>query len=219
MKKQEAVLVTGAARRIGRALCLFLAGKGYAVIGHYHASAREVHSLAEEIRGRGGLFFPLKWDLAASPEGLIGRCLRFPVKLAGLVNNASVFEKGNFLSLKRKEWMGMLQVNVFSPLVLCAEFYRKAGKGFIINLLDANAGPFNRDFQIYRQSKRLLTEMTLECARLFAPRVRVNGIAPGAVLPSKFNRGKTAGSVDEVVKACARLIGGPAVTGRVLTLK
>ena len=219
MKKPEAVLVTGAARRIGRALSVFLSEKGYAIIGHYHASAREAHSLAEEIRGRGGLFYPLQWDLAASPEGLIGKCLRFPVRLAGLINNASVFEKGSFLSLRRKEWMGMLQVNVFSPIVLCAEFHRKAGKGFIINLLDANAGPFNRDFQIYRMGKRLLAEMTLECARLFAPGIRVYGIAPGAVLPSKFNRGKTAGSVDEVVKACARLIGGPAVTGRILTLK
>jgi NAD(P)-dependent dehydrogenase (short-subunit alcohol dehydrogenase family) len=219
MKKPEAVLVTGAARRIGRALSLFLSGRGYAVIGHYHTSAREARSLAKEIRGRGGLFYPLKWNLAAGPEGLMGKCLGFPVRLAGLVNNASVFEKGNLLSLKRKEWSGMLQVNVFSPLTLCAEYYRKAGTGFIINMLDAGAGPFNRDFQIYRMGKRLLAEMTLECARLFAPKVRVNGIAPGAVLPSKFNRGKTAGSVDEVVKACARLIGDPVVTGRILTLK
>jgi pteridine reductase len=228
MNGPQAVLVTGAGKRIGRALSLALAARGIAVIGHTRSSPSAVRSLGREVERLGARFFLLEWDLAKDPERLIDRCLRFPVTLGGVINNASVFEKGDLLALDMKVIRRILDINAFSPLSLARAFYRKAGRGFVINLLDAGAGPYNRNFQVYRLSKRLLGALTLECAALFAPRVRVNGIAPGAVLPSRFDSAQKAaakarsapmgagGSVEEVVAAMEYLLDHPSVTGQVL---
>lgn len=228
MSGPQAVLVTGAGKRIGRALSLALAARGMAVIGHYRSSPAAIKSLGREVERLGARFFSLKWDLAKNPEGLIDRCLRFPVSLGGIINNASVFEKGNLLDLDMKGVRRILDINAFSPLSLARAFYRKSGRGFIVNLLDANIRSHNRNFQVYRLSKRLLTEFTLECAALFAPRVRVNAIAPGAVLPSRFDSAQKAaakaasapmgsgGSVEGVVAALEYLLDNPGVTGQVL---
>ncbi|OGJ91631.1 MAG: hypothetical protein A2268_09005 [Candidatus Raymondbacteria bacterium RifOxyA12_full_50_37] len=228
--KPRAILITGSAKRLGRELALESARMGFAVIAHFRTSRSAVLSLGTEVRKLGVPFFPIQADLSKNPDKLIRACVKLPVRLIGLVNNASVFEKGDLL--QRNEARGtrreagfwqMFQVNAFAPLILSTSFFKQspasrlAPRSFIINLLDANIDGFNRNFQLYRISKRLLREFTVECAALFAPKVRVNAIAPGAILPSRFNKrpGQTWGTIAGLLKAFRYLVESEA-TGQIM---
>lgn len=223
--KAKAVLVTGAAKRVGRALALACADLGFAVIGHYHRSKDEINSLSLEVKKRGVPFYAVRMDLSRNND-LLDQCRRLPVQLFGLVNNASVFEKGNFRNLGTKEAQAFFELNALTPLRLMNDFAKQVNQGFIINLLDANSAAFNETFEVYRLSKRFLRDLTLDTALLYAPGIRVNAIAPGAVLPSKFTKGKslwkklaplqTGGSVEEICRAFRYLVENQSVTGQIL---
>ncbi len=224
--KKKAIIITGAARRVGRALSIQCAKMGYAVIGHYLSSAKDLEVLKAEVENEGVPFYRISKDLSKGAEGMIEQCLNFPVQIAGLINNASMFEKGNFQDLSKDEYLNLLTVNTFAPLQLMNDFARLVKQGFIINLLDANVFTFNKDFEIYRMSKRFLEDITLDLALLYAPMIRVNAIAPGAVLPSKFSGKKeqwkkvaplkTGGSLDDVCLALHYVIENKSTTGQIL---
>jgi NAD(P)-dependent dehydrogenase (short-subunit alcohol dehydrogenase family) len=224
-KKEKAVLVTGAARRIGRAIAIACAGEGFGVIAHYSKSRDEVASLGKEIREIGVSFSAIKHDLSTSPANFIRQCLKLNENLNGIINNASIFEKCALMddSLKSRR---LLQINTFSPLAIMRDFASICKKGFIINLLDANIDRPHRDFQVYRLSKRILREVTFEMAYSLAPTIRVNGIAPGAVLPSKFSGNSNAippsapmvngGRIEDVTNAVKYLVNNENITGQIL---
>jgi len=224
--KQNAILITGAARRIGRTLALMSAEMGYAVIGHYRSSEKEVRELRRDVEKKGVPFFGVKTDFSKGAGGFMARCLKFPVRIVGLVNNASIFEKGNFQDLARDEYLNLLTVNTFAPLELMNDFARRVKEGFVVNLLDANVFTFNENFEVYRMSKRFLEDITLDLALLYAPKIRVNAIAPGAVLPSKFSKGKepwkaiaplkTGGAIEDVGRAFRYLVESKSATGQII---
>ena len=117
-----------------------------------------------------------------SPQSLITKCQGIG-NLQILVNNASSFLTGNFADAKN--FKDQLAVNALTPLTLSQSFYEQAIPGSsIINITDANAQSINKSYQNYRISKRILTEITRETAISYAPKVRVNAIAPGAILPA-----------------------------------
>ena len=224
-KEHKTVLVTGAARRVGRAIAIECATNGYGVIAHYGKSREEIRSLEKEVKELGVPFYAIKQDLSVNPEKLIQQCVKLDRNLYGVINNASIFEKCNLMD-NTTESKRIFQINTLSPLAIIRDFASFCKKGFIINLLDANIDTPHSEFQVYRLSKRMLREITLEMAYLLAPEIRVNGIAPGAVLPSKFSGSGKAkpipapmqngGSVEDVTVAVRYLINNSNITGQIL---
>jgi NAD(P)-dependent dehydrogenase (short-subunit alcohol dehydrogenase family) len=224
-RKKNGVLITGAAKRIGKAIAIALAKDGYGIIAHYNSSRREICALGREIEELGVSFEAIKCDLSQSPSRLIKAVSGMSFKLCGLVNNASIFEKSNLLGDKKKVHR-MLQINAFSPLELMRDFATVCKSGFIINMLDANIDMPNSSFQAYRISKRLLRDFTREMAFVLAPSIRVNGIAPGAVLPSRFSTPDSlkssnhllgnGGTIDDVIAAARYFVSSENITGQIL---
>ncbi|CAA7623243.1 SDR family oxidoreductase [Magnetospirillum sp. UT-4] len=182
-------LVTGAARRIGRAVALDLAEAGFAVAVHYSASGGEAEAVAESIRARGGRAVAIAADLAdeAATATLVERAEAALGPLGVLVNNASTFERDEALSATRASWDLHMEVNLRAPFVLSQDFARRlpaAAEGVIVNLLDQRVWNPTPHFTTYTLSKAGLWTLTQTLALAFAPRIRVVGVGPGPALPS-----------------------------------
>jgi NAD(P)-dependent dehydrogenase (short-subunit alcohol dehydrogenase family) len=175
----QTALITGAADRIGLELANECLDLGYHVIIHYRTSAEPAKSV---FKDDGRVSF-IQAELTESPEKFMERVKKLPAPpLAGLINNASVFETGDLSA--PKHFMDMLTVNALVPLRLSAEFAKSVKSGWIINITDAHAYPKSKKYQNYRVSKLFLDEITRQTAYLYAPSIRVNAIAPGAILPA-----------------------------------
>lgn len=233
--KPGAALVTGAGRRIGRAIAEGLASDGWHVFVHFHVSAAEADEVVAAIVARGGSAEAVRADLAspAELEGLIARCARPESPLTCLVNSASLFEYDDVLTLTAESWDRHAAVNVRAPALLARDFARALpadAQGCIVNLLDSKVGAPNPDFLSYTISKFGLAGLTRVLALALAPRVRVNGIAPGVTLPSGrqsqrgFERAQRmsplgrGASVDDIVAAVRFILVTDSLTGQVLTL-
>jgi len=187
--EKKVALVTGGARRIGRAIAQDLAGHGYAVAIHCHHSLAEAEGLAETIRAAGGEAIVLAADLAdldaarALPAEVAARL--GPANL--LVNNASIFEADGIGDLDPARFQRQLAVNLTAPVLLADAF---AGalpaprEGLIVNLVDQRAWKTTPHFMSYQLSKSALLTATRTLAQALAPRIRVNAIGPGPTLPS-----------------------------------
>ena len=186
-------LITGAAHRLGRAFALALAGQGYAILLHYHASAEQALATADEIRALGVPVFPVQADLtdAAAIDALfavmddLGQDSALG-PLAVLVNSAAVMQRADARSLSVMDFDATLNINLRAPF-LCAQyaFQRMTGGGLIVNITDIAAEKAWTGFPVYTVSKAALASLTGVLARSFAPTVRVNAIAPGLVLPAE----------------------------------
>ncbi len=184
------VLITGAARRIGRALALDLAANGWAVAVHFNRSAVEANGVVEEIAAAGGRAAALAADLRVEAESLslVERSVDELGPLNCLINNASVFEPDTPETATRHSWDLHMEVNLRAPFVLAQEFMRQlpdGREGNIINLIDQRVWNLGPDFTSYTLSKVGLWGLTQTLARAAAPRIRVNAIGPGPVLPSR----------------------------------
>ncbi|NLP01981.1 MAG: SDR family NAD(P)-dependent oxidoreductase [Fibrobacter sp.] len=225
-RKTQAVLITGGAKRLGLCFARKALEMGYSVIVHYRSSLYDAKIvLFKSAKHKDKVFF-VKHDLSTSPETLIDKCSDLPVDLCGLVNNASLFTTGNLQKPDHLE--EILRVNVIAPLRLSTRFCELAGKGWIINITDSNISRPNHNFQNYRISKLFLEEITRQQAFLFAPSIRVNAIAPGAMLPSdaentqyfhslseKIPLGKT-GDLRSLTDTFEFLVNTPYLTGEVI---
>lgn len=183
----KAVLITGAARRVGRSLALACARAGYDVAVHYRSSAADAESLAGEIRalGRRALLLPADLEDSHQVMGLVERVSK-DLPLTALINNASIFDPLTWDSTSLEDWNRNLTVNLTAPFLLSQSFARclPAGKtGAILNLLDWRALRPGPDHLPYTISKVGLAGLTRSLAAALAPRIRVNGIALGAILP------------------------------------
>jgi len=177
-QNQYSVLITGAADRIGLELAKECLDLGYHVIIHYRTSSEPAKSI---FNGDGRVAF-IQADLTESPERFmedVGKLTTPP--LVGLINNASIFETGDMSD--PNHFMDVLTVNTLTPLRLSAAFAKSVKSGWIINITDAHARPKSKKYQNYRVSKLFLDEITKQQAYLYAPAIRVNAIAPGAILP------------------------------------
>lgn len=231
----KAALVTGAGRRIGRAIALMLGGDGWAVAVHYHGSRAEAEAVVGEIAAAGGRAVALGADLAreAEVETLVPRAAEALGPLGALVNNASVFEQDSALGATRASWDRHLEVNLRAPFVLMQQFARQLpadAQGAIVNLLDERVWSLTPYFVSYTLSKAGLWSLTRSLALAFAPRIRVNGIGPGPTLPSprqseaQFRRQQETmplqrGTTPEEIAAAVRFIlAAPAMTGQMIAL-
>jgi NAD(P)-dependent dehydrogenase (short-subunit alcohol dehydrogenase family) len=181
-------LVTGGGLRIGRAVARALAGAGYAVAIHYNNSKDSAAALAAEITAAGGKARTLGQDLADIPgsQALVGRAAELmggPVSL--LINSASLYLAESLDDLTPEQWQLMTNVNAAAPIFLMQAFARQAPTGSaVVNMLDTQLrAPSSRTFS-YFCAKAALETATKVAALELAPKIRVNGVAPGLVLPS-----------------------------------
>ncbi|WCL55465.1 SDR family oxidoreductase [Gimibacter soli] len=236
-RREGAALVTGAGQRIGRAIALDLAAHGHAVALHCRehglAGAEETAAL---IRGKGGEAAIVQADLAEAavvqkivPEA--AAALGQPIEI--LINNASLFEPDEINTLTAASWQAHLSVNTLAPLLLTqtlAAGLPAACQGNVINLIDQRVWRLNPTFMSYTASKAALWTLTQTTAQALAPRVRVNAIGPGPVLPSIHQTKKTfdqeaakvplghGPTLDEICASVRFLLETPSMTGQMLAL-
>jgi pteridine reductase len=182
-----AVLVTGAARRIGAAISRRLHAAGARIVVHCHRSRAEADSLAAELNAQreascvvvqGNLL-----DLEAIPS-IVDEAVHAFGRLDGLVNNASSFYPTPFGAIGAGEWDDLIGSNLRAPLFLAqaAAPHLRESRGAIVNLVDIHAERPLRDFVVYSIAKTGLAGLTRALALEMGPHVRVNGVAPGAIL-------------------------------------
>jgi NAD(P)-dependent dehydrogenase (short-subunit alcohol dehydrogenase family) len=184
------VLVTGAGQRLGRAVALDLAHHGWNVAIHYRRSRTEAEAVAQAVRDAGGAAVTVSADLAdaAGRHALISQAVKSAgAPLTALVNCAAIFEHDTIDTLSEDALNKHIAVNTLTPAVLSREFAEalpENARGVIVNFLDFKlANPYPDHFS-YTLSKYALAGATELLARAMAPRVRVNAVAPGYVLPA-----------------------------------
>jgi len=226
-------LVTGAAKRVGRAIALALAGRGTELVVHYHRSEREAQELLADAKRLGGKPVAARADLSRSADihGLVETALAAFGRIDILVNNAAIFYRTPFSSLTEADWDNFQTVNLKAPFLLSreiGEIMRQQGRGKIVNLTDIAAMKVWADYLPYAVSKAGLVALTRGLAKALAPAVQVNAIAPGVVLlpdgtPAEAVEDarrriplKQLGSPDAVVRAVLYLVESDFVTGEVL---
>lgn len=231
----RAALVTGGARRLGRAIALALAENGFAVALHCHASRTDADGTAAEIRARGAQAAVLPADLAdeTATQGLLPTATAALGPIGVLVNNASIFEPDEWHDATRATWDRHLETNLRAPFVLTQAFARAlpdAAEGVVVNLIDQRVWSITPHFVSYTISKAGLWALTQSMALALAPRIRVNAIGPGPALPSSRQTNdqfaRQAASVplghgtdpDEVARAVLAILSLPALTGQMLAL-
>ena len=234
-----AVLVTGAARRIGAAIARRLHSAGANVILHCHRSRAEAERLRDELNSeRAASSAVVQADLLETRglPGLVEDAARAFGRLDALVNNASSFYPTPFGTIGEDEWRDLMGSNLRAPLFLsqaAAPLLREA-RGAIVNLVDIHAERPLKDFIVYSVAKAGLAGLTRALALELGPDVRVNGVAPGAILwpdgdehfaPSEKGRIaeqtplKRIGSPEDVAGAVKYLLfDAPFVTGQVLAV-
>ncbi len=183
------VLVTGAARRIGRQIALDLAEAGWNVAVHYHSSGDAADELCREIAAHGGKAIALAGDLSrpGTAEQVIAEASRGLGGLTCLINNASRFDLDEVGGISEESWSGHLDTNLKAPVFLSQAFAAQlpAGEaGNIINIIDQRVWKLNPRFFSYTVSKAALWTVTRTLAQALAPRIRVNAIGPGPALPA-----------------------------------
>jgi len=184
----RAALVTGAGRRLGRAIAEGLAARGARVAVHYGRSAADAASVAASIRAKGGDAEVFGADLtdAAAIERLAGAVSEYFGPVDILVNNAAVFYRTPLPALSEREWDETFGVNLRAPFLLSLRLGREMrarGIGKIVNIGDGGASRPYRDHLPYGVSKAGVTALTQGLAKALAPEVQVNCVAPGPILP------------------------------------
>ena len=228
----KTALITGGARRIGAAITRALHTAGMDVIIHCHRSVAEAGTLAAELnQARPGSARILNQDLRpdTGAEKLVAQCQSLDV----LVNNAAAFYPTPLAEATGVQWDDLLGTNLRAPFFLAraAAPLLRQRQGCIVNLTDIHARRPLRDHAIYSISKAALDMLTMALAKELAPEVRVNGVAPGAVLwPEGMDAGlrqrivshtvlKRGGTPEDVAAAVRFLVcDAPYVTGQILTV-
>jgi len=185
----RSVLVTGGNRGIGRAIAEALAAEGAAVVVHCNTSRREADAVVAGIKAAGGQAWTVRADLAKPKER--ARLVADAAKAAGtpltrLVNNASSFPEDKLANLTWDRLVAALEVNGWAPFELTRAFAAQVPdgrRGAVVNLVDARIADYDWSHVGYWFAKRMLADVTRLCAVEFAPRLTVNGVCPGAVLP------------------------------------
>lgn len=180
----KGVLVTGAAQRIGKAIALALADRGYDIALHYNKSQKDAKSLAQEIKQKGVACELFACDLSKPAQVLMlleKVHKKFP-QLSLLINNASIFEPSSLGKAGLQALEDHWQINFCAPFVLIGEFARLCSQGHVINILDTKISQNKTDHAGYLLSKKCLAELTKMAALKLAPAIRVNGISPGIIL-------------------------------------
>ena len=182
-------LVTGAAKRIGRAIALGLAQDGWDIIVHYRHSAAEAEATAAEIAALGRRAVTLACDLSdeAAVRALLPRAAEALGRVSCVVNSASLFDYDDAASFGVPKLDAHMHANVAAPVLLAQALHAATPDGeqaVVINLLDQKLANLNPDFLSYTLSKAALQAATTMLAQALAPKLRVVGLAPGLTMVS-----------------------------------
>lgn len=226
----QTALVTGGAVRIGRAISLALARAGADVVIHHHRSAAPARALRREVEALGRRAFCVRGDLRREAD--VRRLVRASREKGGrldiLVNNAAVFHKDSLRAVTARKLREEFEVNLFAPLLLLRAFAEEGGGRSVVNLLDRRITSLDRECIPYVLSKMALAGATRIAALDLAPRIRVNAVAPGAILPPPGKGAKylkdMAGPVplrrrcapEDVADAVLFLLQNDALTGQII---
>ncbi len=230
-----AALVTGAAKRIGRALALDLAALGFDVAVHYRTSAAEAAAVVAAIEALGRRAVALAADLEdeRATTALVGAAGAALGPLTLLVNNAAVFDYDRPETADQRRWARHMAINLRAPLVLTQALLAQLPAGAeanVVNLIDQRVLNLTPHYTSYTVSKAGLWALTQHLARALAPRVRVNAIAPGPTLPDagmsaeqfaafcRANPLERCPGVDEICRTLRLILEAPAITGQMIAV-
>jgi NAD(P)-dependent dehydrogenase (short-subunit alcohol dehydrogenase family) len=182
-------LITGGARRIGRAIALDLAAHGHSVVVHCNNSHGEADGLVAEIIKNGGKAAIVRADLSdtGALDRLVAEAVRCFGSLGLLVNNASIFEEDGAQDFDWTTWDKHFAVHAKAPVQLARAFAEQLGSdedGLVVNIIDQRVWRPTPRFFSYTLSKSVLWTATQTMAQAYAPRIRVNAIGPGPTLPN-----------------------------------
>ena len=235
-KGKGAALVTGAGKRLGRAMALALGAAGYDVVVHYHSSANEANEAVAELTALGRRAAAVRTDLSSEGDvaGLIAASQTALGTLNLLVNSASVFESDDIESMTRTSWDKHIETNLRAPLKLAQDFAAQIdpdANNLIVNIIDQRVLKLTPQFLSYTASKAALHALTKTLAQALGPRgVRVNAIGPGPTMKnprqsetdwrrqneaSILGRGATP---DDICEALLYLVAARSVTGQMIAV-
>ena len=241
----KAALITGGAKRIGKAIALFLAESGYDIVIHYSQSKKEAEELVIKLKSLGVEAFCIKANLLKDFE--ISTLVDKSIKLIGkpldlLINNASIFENDTLTSLTLESWDRHLFTNLKAPVFLSKEFSKQApdnskdenneilASSNIINIIDQKVLNLNPKFFSYTLAKSSLLNFTKLSAQELGPKIRVNAIGPGPILKASHqseeqfqNQRKSTllrrgSDVKEICRTILYILSSPGLTGQLITL-
>ena len=239
-----AALVTGAGARLGQAMALYLAGRGYDVAVHYAGPKTGADETVAQIRALDRNAVALQADLLDEEQtaALLPRAVAALGQISVLINNASVFEYDNITTATRDSWDRHMDSNLRAPFVLTQALADQApepvadaagepvAQALIINMLDQRVNKLTPEFMTYTIAKMGLWALTRTAAQGLAPRVRVNGIGPGPTLighrqsQQHFDRQRTGtilgrgANPTEITAALGYFLDAPGVTGQMLAV-
>jgi len=183
----KTILITGAAKRIGREIALSFFDKGWDIVIHYNSSKNDAQVLADEMNARrdnSAIIAQANLDNADEIIKLADQTLSKNNRIDALVNNASTFYPTPIGDFSEDDWNSLMGSNLKAPLFLMQSFSKelKKNKGFIINITDINVDKALINHSIYLAAKSGLQTLTQALAKELAPDIRVNAIAPGVIL-------------------------------------
>jgi NAD(P)-dependent dehydrogenase (short-subunit alcohol dehydrogenase family) len=237
-------LVTGAGRRLGRAMALYLAQRGHDVAIHFATSQDEAESVSREVRAMGRRAVTLMADLLdeAQVETLVSRAAADLGPLTVLVNNASIFEYDRIDTATRRGWDRHMESNLRAPYVLTQAFARQCppavpdaagepmAQGLIVNMIDQRVWKPTPEFSTYTIAKMGLWALTQTAAQGLAPHIRVNAIGPGPTMQGArqsedhFTRQRAAtilgrgANPSDITAALGFFLDSPGVTGQMIAV-
>ncbi|MBO6519624.1 MAG: SDR family oxidoreductase [Rhodospirillales bacterium] len=229
------VLVTGGAKRIGKTIVERLAADGWDVAVHYNGSAEAAETLCETVRAQGRAAVALGADLTDEDAvaGLADAAADALGGLTAVVNNASVFRRDDIDTPGREIWDLHMAVHVRAPYLLAQGLKRRLrddSEGAVVNIVDQRVLNPSAHFLSYTLSKMALWDQTQVLARAMAPRIRVNAVGPGPVLPSSRQSEEDfalqarqtplghAVEASEIAAAVAFLLDAPSVSGQMIAV-
>ena len=183
----KTILITGAAKRIGREIALSFFDKGWDIVIHYNSSKNDAQVLADEMNARrdnSAIIAQANLDNADEVIKLVDQTLSKNNRIDALVNNASTFYPTPIGNFSEDDWNLLMGSNLKAPLFLIQSFFKelKKNKGFIINITDVNVDKALINHSIYLAAKSGLQTLTRSLSKELAPDIRINAIAPGAIL-------------------------------------
>ena len=226
----KTALVTGAAKRLGKAVAIELARAGCSVIVHYNRSRDDAEDTAASIRKLGVDAWIVQADFSDpdSIEHLFDAGKSIADRMDFLVNSASVFPSDSLWELTESSLFENVRINALAPFILSRRFSSQCEGGCIVNLLDARILDYDKHHVPYHLSKRMLFTLTRMMSIEFAPRIRVNAVAPGLILPppgedksyleklKKTNLLGAVGSPEQISSAVLFLLWNEFITGQII---
>jgi pteridine reductase len=183
----KTILITGAAQRIGKEIALSFFNKGWDIVIHFNSSRLEAEALADKMnseRSNSAMIVQANLDNADEVTKLVKKTLSKNSRIDALINNASTFYPTPVGTFSEENWNALMGSNLKAPLFLIQSFHKELEKnqGFIINITDINVDKALINHSIYLAAKSGLQTLTKSLAKELAPNIRVNAIAPGAIL-------------------------------------